>query len=406
MTRHAFELSERLELPVLLRTTTRVSHARGAVKVGKQPEGFKFKTRGHFVKDPGRFVVVPEVARRRHIALLERMKQAQKLSEDSPFNALIGEGRELGIVSSGVAVNYVLDALEELGPLGRVSLLKLGMTNPLPRALCEEFLKSNERILIVEELEPYLEEGLKVIASDLGIRRQIFGKGTGHLPRAFELTPDQVKAVIMGLLGLEESEVERVPPVLPSRPPVLCPGCPHRATYYALKLALGEEFKEAIFATDIGCYTLGMLPPLGMADYLLCMGSSIGTANGFAQATDQRVIAFIGDSTFFHAGIPALVNAVHNQHRFLVVILDNRTTAMTGHQPHPGLEFSASGPATAVSIERLVEGCGVQKKKIHIIDPLKLKRAVEVFKEALKESEQEIAVVISRSPCVLLKSRG
>ena len=193
-------------------------------------------------------------------------------------------------------------------------------------------------------------------------------------------------------------------PLLPDRPPVLCPGCPHRASYYALKLALGPEFEETVFTTDIGCYTLGLLPPLSMADHLLCMGSSIGTAGGFARASDQRVIAFIGDSTLFHAGIPAIVNAVHNRHRFLIVILDNRTTAMTGLQPHPGLEFCAAGPAPAVPIERLLEGCGLSH--IHIIDPLDLQKATEVFEQALKESEEEVTAVISRHPCVLLGSGG
>ncbi|OGF56339.1 MAG: indolepyruvate ferredoxin oxidoreductase subunit alpha [Candidatus Fraserbacteria bacterium RBG_16_55_9] len=403
MVRHAFELSEKLELPVLLRTTTRVNHTRGIVKIGELPKTFTKAAR--FVKEPSRFVVVPAVARQRHKVLIERMGQARQLSEDSPFHMIIGKAQELGIVSSGVAFNYALDAVEELDLTKRIGILKIGMTNPLPCTLCEAFLLSSERILVVEELEPYLENELKVIVADLGIHREILGKGSGHFPQLYEFTPDRVKRAIAELMGIAvEKPVAQTLPPLPARPPQLCAGCPHRATYYALKLALGDEFKNTIFTTDIGCYTLGLLPPLEMADYLLCMGSSIGTANGFTRATDQRVVALVGDSTFFHAGIPALTNAVHGQHKFLLVILDNRTTAMTGHQPHPGLEFSVTGHVPAVAIEDVLQGCGV--RSIHILDPAGLQEAVDVFKEALQESKEEIAVVISRHPCVLLRSGG
>lgn len=403
MVRHGFELSERLELPVLVRTTTRVNHSRGVVKVGELPK--TFKKVAHFSKEPARFVVIPAVARQRHKVLLERMEQARRLSDDSPFQMVIGNAQgQLGIVTSGVAFTYVLDAVEELDLLKKVGVLKLGMTNPVPRTLCEAFLLSNDRILVVEELEPYLENELKVITAELGIQREILGKRSGHFSRMCEFEPDHVKEVIATLTDIRLEKWPRKSVLsLPNRPPQLCSGCPHRATYYALKLALGDELKNTIFATDIGCYTLGLLPPLEMADYLLCMGSSIGTANGFSRATDQRVVAFIGDSTFFHAGVPALMNAVHGKHKFLLVILDNQTTAMTGHQPHPGLAYSASGDAPAVSIEDVVRGCGV--KKTHVIDPAQLKEAVEVFQRALKESEEEISVVISRRPCILLRPR-
>jgi indolepyruvate ferredoxin oxidoreductase alpha subunit len=410
MAKAAFPLSEELELPVLLRLTTRVAHTRAGVEVGKLPQARERRVKGHFEKDPFRFVIVPSVARRAHKLLLERLARAEALSEGSPFNFLLGEGEELGIATSGVSYTYVYDAIEELGAWDRVRLLKLGMSYPLPRELIARFLESVERVLVVEELEPLLEAALRARAQELGLKVKILGKGTGGLSRLYEYDPDRVRSALAQALGLKEEEATTPPPEaepewrLPDRPPVLCPGCPHRATYYALKLALGKEAENTIFTTDIGCYTLGLLPPLSMADHLLCMGSSVGTAGGFARATDQRVIAFIGDSTLFHAGIPAIVNAVHNGHKFLVVVLDNQTTAMTGHQPHPGLASSALGPAEPVPLERLLSGCGV--RKIHVIDPQDLQGAVAAFQEALKESEAELTVVISRHPCVLLGQEG
>lgn len=401
MARAAFELSEELELPVLLRTTTRVSHTRAGVEVGELPRERKVK--GNFKKEPLRFVIVPAVARKLHKLLLKRLERAAALAEKSEFNYIEGEGRELGIATSGVAYTYVLDAVEGLGVQDRVRILKLGMSHPLPRELVAQFLSAVERVLVVEELEPVLETRLRALAQEAAVDIEIYGKGTGGLSRLYEYDPDRVRSAIVQLLNIDYQPHEPLQlstDGLPDRPPVLCPGCPHRATYYALKLALGEEQERTIFTSDIGCYTLGLQPPLSMADYLLCMGSSLGTAGGFARATDQRVVAFIGDSTLFHAGLPALVNAVHNRHKFLVVVLDNRTTAMTGHQPHPGLEFSALGRAPAVSIERLVEGCGV--RRIHTIDPTELQEAVEVFKRALEESREEIVVVVSRAPCALL----
>jgi indolepyruvate ferredoxin oxidoreductase alpha subunit len=396
MAREAFELSERLELPVLLRTTTRVSHTRGVVIVGQKIRDFI--TRGTFVKDPSRFVILPAVARQRHEILRQRMELAQELSERSPLHEIVGEGNELGIVTSGVAFNYVLDAVEELGVFEDVAILKLGMTNPLPRALCEAFFLTRERILVVEELEPYLEDEIKGIVADLGIQREILGKATGHFSRLYELTPDHVIPVIAKLLAIPRNESTRrstgeqsLSLELPARPPVLCPGCPHRATYDVIQTITDEN---VIFSSDIGCYTLGGLPPYQMADFLLCMGSSVGTAGGFSKVTGQKVIAFIGDSTFFHAGIPALVNAVHNDHKFLLVILDNQTTAMTGHQPHPGVQANGTTP---VSIEAIVRACGV--KNVCVIDPYDYEEAALALRDAW--SAQELSVVISRHICPL-----
>jgi indolepyruvate ferredoxin oxidoreductase alpha subunit len=402
MVKKAFDISEELELPVLLYTTTRVNHSREGVTLGELPK--EWKTKGHFEKDPFRFVVVPAVGRQRHKVALEQMEKALGVSESSPFNFIKGEGK-VGIVTSGVSAGYVMDAVEDLGAEEEVSILKLGMTHPLPKKLCESFIKGVGVILVVEELEPYLENEIKVMVADLDLNRRVLGKGSGHFPRLYEFTPDKVKMEIAKVLGvkLEKPETMEVPP-LPPRPPLLCPGCPHRATYYAIKMATKGK---GIYPTDIGCYTLGLLPPINMADFLLCMGSSVGSVGGFAKVTDQKVISFIGDSTFFHAGIPALINAVHNQHPFLLVIMDNQTTAMTGHQSHPGIGFSSwiGGPpetwveAPAVPAEEIARGCGV--KDVWVVDPHNLKETFMAVRQALEV--EGVAVLISRHPCPLLE---
>lgn len=393
MVKEAFALSELVELPVLLRTTTRVSHARGVVEIEKTK---KPSTKGTFERDPFRFSVVPAVARARHKVLLEQMEKTRQWAERSSFNRIM-PGKGMGIVTSGISYAYVMDALAEMG--AKLPVLKLGVTNPLPTSLCERFLRQVDSVLVVEELEPYLEEHIKVIAH----RRQvkILGKGTGHLPRLYELTPTLVREAIErglgGPLGQREQRMD-IDIKAPSRPSTLCPGCPHRATYYAVRSAC----KDAIYPNDIGCYALGLEPPLSTSDLLICMGSSVGTAGGFSQFQDKPVVAFIGDSTFFHAGIPALINAVHNRHPFLLIVLDNRTTAMTGHQPHPGLPLDGMGrKAPAISIEDLARACGVPS--VRTVDPYNIKKTTDVIREAMKRNE--VSVIVSRHPCTLIELR-
>ncbi len=399
MTVFAFELSERLELPVILRTTTRTSHVRAPVTLGPLLEATR--TKGHFEKDPGRFVPVPAVARARHQVLLQRGKEAQVMADGSRFNQRIGQG-SLGIITSGVAVNYVLDALEALEIQDRVEVLKLGFTHPWPVGLLSEFLKSVKTALVVEELEPYLEEAARVVAQERGIKVDILGKASGHLPRLYEFNPAQIREVIAEVAGIEHHPPQRPDlswlPELPPRPPSLCPGCPHRETYLIIKDVLKDLGEEAIYPTDIGCYTLGLLPPIQMADYLICMGSSVGSACGFSATTDQRIISFIGDSTFFHAGLSPLVNAVYNRHRFTLVVLDNETTAMTGHQPTPSQEIMPPGyEHPRVSIEEICRATGV--KKVVTINPYQKKEAREKVKKALEG--RDLSVIVSRAPCIL-----
>ena len=408
MTREGYGISEKLALPLMLRTTTRVNHTRSAVELGEMKTP-KPRGTGVFEKDP-LLVTVPSVARARHPILLKKIEQAEEMAENSPFNKIVefagkqpGAGNEknenIGIITSGVAYCYVADVLRELGISMRV--LKLGFTHPLPKKKCTEFIKSCDSVLVVEELEPYLEEQIKALAYEIGAKTKILGKGTGHFTRLYEYNTDIVRRGIeMALSGQTSSEVitDHSSIKLPSRPPILCPGCPHRATYYAVKQA--AKGKNVIYPTDIGCYTLGRGPPLNMADYLLCMGSSVGTACGFSVATNNHIVAFLGDSTFFHAGIPPLVNAVHNKERFVLAILDNRTTAMTGHQPNPGTDKDGMGyEAPAISLENLVKGCGVEFVKT--VDPRNLKETVQAFREALEFPN--VSVIIAKSPCILLK---
>jgi indolepyruvate ferredoxin oxidoreductase alpha subunit len=337
-----------------------------------------------------------------HVKLLEKYEKARELSNQSGFNRIIGQGK-WGIITSGVSFNYVSDALADLKVQDKFSVLRIGFSYPLPNQIILNFLKGKEKVLIAEELEPYLEEGVKALAQEAGITIPIKGKGPDLFSRLFEYDPGLVRQVIARYFGLPyeaplPAELKDIPP-LPQRPPNLCPGCPHRMTFYAVKKVTGNE---AIYPTDIGCYTLGLLPPLQMADYLICMGSSVTTAAGFARATGKPVIAFIGDSTFFHGGITGLVNAVHNNHKFTLVILDNGTTAMTGHQPNPGVDMARLGqPQTTIKIEDLVRGIGV--RHVVRISPKNVKKMEQAVQEAL--DFDGVSVIISDEICPLYAKR-
>ena len=404
----AFELSEKLEVPVLLRTTTRVSHARGVVEVKTLPWDFykEFK-KGYFKKDMSRFVSVPAIARKRHQVLLEKLKEAKTLANSFHLNKFIKKGK-FGICVSGVCINYVLDILEEFKLSDEVSLLLLSFTHPFPEELAQEFLSYVDTCLVVEELEPYLEDNLRISAQKAGLNTKILGKSEGYLDRALELTPFKIKKALCKILGLSEDYI-KVPPFdfskeLPSRPPTLCPGCPHREAYKIIKevlIELGIE-QNTIYPTDIGCYTLGIVPPLSMGDYLLCMGSSVGTSCGFCKSTDQKIVAFIGDSTFFHSGVAPLINAKYNLHNFTLVVLDNETTAMTGHQPVPSQELKVPllEDHPTISIKKLASALDIPCVEIN---PYKKEEAKELIRPLLKS--KELSIIIAKAPCVLYKSK-
>ncbi|HIJ16708.1 MAG TPA: indolepyruvate ferredoxin oxidoreductase subunit alpha [Thermoplasmata archaeon] len=398
MVKKAFEVSEELGQPVILRTTTRVAHVRGPVTVGEISVGPKKK---EFVKEPARFVTVPAVARARHLVLLEQLSKAEQMADESEFNTVIriGDGGRQGIVTSSAAANYTIDAAKGMGL--HVDVLKLGFSNPVPSKKLLDFLRTHDIVVIVEELEPVLEMQVRSLAQREGLGTKVFGKMDGYMPRAYEFDQAIVTRGLARAFSSDQKETTRceLPQDLPTRPPVLCAGCPHSATYYAVNKATN---KKALFASDIGCYTLGVAPPYSTADLLVCMGSSVGTAGGLAKVNDLPVIAFIGDSTFFHSGIPGLVNAVHQGHRFLVMILDNRTTAMTGHQPHPGSARDPCNPgAISVSIEGVVKGCGV--KWLKVVDPYDTSATTEAVKEAL--TQDSVSVIIARRECALIAKR-
>jgi indolepyruvate ferredoxin oxidoreductase alpha subunit len=394
---YAFDLSEKLQEPVIFRTTTRINHSTGVVSLGeiRQPV-----TRGNFTKDPMNLVVVPAVARKLHVKLLKNYDAAQELAENSEYNFITGSG-SLGIICNGVSYNYVSDAVQDLGIEDKARVLRIGFSHPLPPRLIKGFLKECEKVLIVEEGEPFMEEAVKAMAQEEGLVLPINGKTKDLFTRLYEYNPVQVKQCMATYFDLaytppEIPDLADAPPV-PQRPPTLCAGCSHRATYHEVKKA--TEGMETIFPSDIGCYTLGLLPPLSAADFLICMGSSVGSAGGFSQVNDKKVIAFIGDSTFFHSGIPGLINGVYNNHNFTLVILDNGTTAMTGHQPNPGVDMTRINMEGygRVSIEKVVRAIGVEH--VTIIKPYKVKKSIDAIKEAI--NYKGVSVIISEETCAL-----
>jgi indolepyruvate ferredoxin oxidoreductase alpha subunit len=398
----AYKFSEKLELPVLFRTTTRVNHTRAPVKFGKIPSR---PDKIEFEKEPFRFVPVPAVARKRHLWLLEQIEKARELSEKSPLNFTEGKG-DLGIITSGVSYNYVGEALVIMEI--EAEILKLGITHPIPEKMITEFLKRHKQVLIVEELEPFIETHARRLAHLNKVDVEILGKEQGIFSRAYEYSPrivmDALKEVSTRNTPINWEEIDKKTqklPELPPRPPLLCAGCPHRATYYAIRTATRGK---AIYPSDIGCYTLSIAPPLETADILFDMGSSITTACGLAEVTDQDVVATIGDSTFFASGLPGIANAVYNQHRICVVVLDNRTTAMTGHQPHPGT--GVTGMQKEVPPLDIGEACkGLGVKYVKTVEPFEsMAGLVAEVREMVKWARENHspAVLVSVEPCALL----
>jgi indolepyruvate ferredoxin oxidoreductase alpha subunit len=383
----AYGISEALELPVIFRTTTRVNHARGIVVTGEinDTEG-----KGHFEKDDARFISIPAYARPNRVKLLEKQKKAMELSENSPLNFVEGEG-DVGIIASGVSYTYVKEFVSD------VSILKLGFTAPLPEKKIADFVRDKKYVIIAEELEPYLEDVVLRISAQNGINVPVYGKRSGHLPRQWEYSPD-ILSGISSLVKVEKfgKPLEKANIDLPGRPPTLCAGCPHRGTFAAVKRAVGK--REVVYCSDIGCYTLGAQPPFREADFVLCMGGGAGAAGGFSQVTNQIPIAFMGDSTFFHSGIPPLISSIFNNHKIKMIVLDNRTTAMTGHQPNPGTGRNFGGVSTEpVDIAKLVEGIGVGFVKT--ADPYDIKSMRKTVEEAL--DYDGTAVVIAKRACPL-----
>jgi len=397
MVKIAFELSEQLSLPVMIRTTTRVSHSTGLVKVGEVRKNARIPAFDRTRET----ILLPPIARRKHSELLQKLDHARELSDSSTLNRIVKIGRasSLGLIASSAGFNYAMEACQDLGL--DIEILKIGFSYPLPNERIVSFLKTKKRVLIVEELEPLMEKEIRAISEENDFDVDILGKDTGHFSQLYEYTPDILASALScafldGKPGVRDTK--KPSDDLPQRPPVMCPGCPHSATYYAVKLA--TRGMKPIFPNDIGCYSLGAEQPFNMGDAMLCMGASTGMAEGLSKTLPDPIIAFIGDSTFYHSGMTGLINAIHNRHRFVLMILDNKTTAMTGHQPHPGSSVNSQGePAPSVNLEKAIEGFGVEE--VRVIDPYDLKHSVEVIKDELQR--KTVSVIISRKACALLE---
>ena len=393
MIKSAFEFSEQVQLPVFLRPTTRVCHSCSTIDVSETSGNHSFEG---FVKDP-KWVIFPSLSYRKHIHIEELQGKMSEVFSTLPYNTVIGKGKK-GIAALGIAYSYAKEVLSSIN--AEFKLFKIGTPYPLPKKLAEDFIQGIEEVLVLEELDPVIEEAMLELAAGNCGSPKVLGKNTGHLPFAGEYSFELVKAAILKFAGLENiaDAMPVNPPQLPVRPPVLCAGCPHRGSFYAVKGALKKQ--KAVFSGDIGCYTLGNAKPLEMVDTFLCMGAGITIAQGLQRAEpDTKHIAFIGDSTFFHTGIPGVINAVYNNTDITVIILDNSTTAMTGHQPHPGIGKTMMGSISEkIDIYNLLVACGV--KHITRANPFEYKKAVEAVKDAVAYSGP--SVVIFEAPCIAL----
>ncbi len=387
----AFEYSEKYGEPVIFRPTTRVCHSYQTIDISEDrcehiPEGF--------VKDAGRWVIFPRLSYSNHIKLEENMVKISDEFSTYKYNTLTGSGKK-GIITGGVNYEYVM---EVIGARTDIKVLKIATPNPFPEKLAVEFLEGVEEVLAIEELDPYLEKQLTYVCGKYNKNVVVKGKLTYHIANAGENTVLALSKNIADFLGEEAPKLDKLEetPDLPVRPPVLCAGCPHRASFYAVKMAM--KGKKADFSGDIGCYTLGNAMPLDMVDTCLCMGADVTMAQGLGKIDKEGYhFAFIGDSTFFASGITGVVNAVYNEANMTLVVLDNSTTAMTGHQPHPGTGVTMMGDiVNKISIEKLVEAIGVTK--VVSTNPLNLNTAIETVKSVV--DLPGVKVIIFKSPCI------
>jgi indolepyruvate ferredoxin oxidoreductase alpha subunit len=374
----AFEVSEKYDTPVLVRVSTRISHSQSIVEVCDRSE-FKLKD---YVKNPAKYVMMPAMAKKRHVDVENRMADLKELSNTDEFNKIECGNKEIGVITSGIAYQYAREVF------GDVSYLKLGMVHPLPDKLIKEFACQVKTLYIIEELEPYIED----FAKTLGIK----AIGKEKLPVIGEYSANLISEKIF------DKKIETKPVTdeeIPIRPPVMCPGCPHRGMFYVLK-----KLKLTV-SGDIGCYTLGALPPTQSMDTCVCMGASIGVAHGMEKARGEefgkKTVAVIGDSTFIHSGITGLIDVVYNRGNSTVIILDNSITGMTGHQQNPTTGFTIKGePTKQVDLEKLCNAVGIDR--VRIADPFNIKEFEKIVKEEIQADEP--SVIISQRPCALLKS--
>ena len=397
MVQEAFEYSEKYGTPVFLRPTTRVCHGYAAVDV-KEREEYKINKPEGFIRDTKRWVIFPRLSYQNHLKIEQRNEEMAEEFSAYHRNVICGDPEaKKGIIASGISVTYVSETIK--GMEG-IRLFKVATPFPFPEKLAMEFLTGLDEVLCMEELDPVLEKELLRICGNHHLPVKIYGKLTHNVKQAGENTRQSVKQDIYHFLGVEAEEayVLMDAPKLPVRPPVLCAGCPHRASFYAVKTAM--KGKKSVFCGDIGCYTLGNAMPLDMVDTCLCMGAGINMAQGIGKIEpDTNCFAFVGDSTFFAASITGIINAVYNQANMTVVILDNSTTAMTGHQPHPGTGHTMMGKIVQkINIEAVLRGIGVEV--VETVNPLELAKAVQCVKETA--AKPGVKAIIFKSPCIAI----
>lgn len=418
MIQTAFQVSEEYHTPVIFRSTTRVCHAYASIDVIEKEDYYRNTIEG-FVKDSGRWVIFPRLSFRRHGEIEEALPGMGEALGKLSYNRIEGSpSATVGIACGGISYAYVKEAMgmvsemlgydllgeEQKGDVPGVRLLTVGTPHPFPDSLALTFLKGLEKVLVVEELDPYIERQLMQVAGEHQQEIRISGKRDGMVKKAGENTVESVKENLLEFLqisvpvenGTKEYADGVCPPELPVRPPVLCAGCPHRASFYAVKKAM--EGRKAVFCGDIGCYTLGNAMPLDMVDTCLCMGAGITMAQGFGVVEkDTTCFAFAGDSTFFASGMTGVVNAVYNQHDMVLVVLDNSTTAMTGHQPHPGTGKTMMGDiVNKVSIVKILEA--MELTEVRTVNPLDLDAAVCAVKEVA--DKPGVKAIIFKAPCI------
>lgn len=382
-TKAAFDISEQFDTPVLLRLTTRICHSKSAVEIRERTE----RPVKNYEKNMAKNAMLPAAAKAKHYMVEKRLEELRAFSEKSPYNFMeLNDDAEIGVVASGAAYQYAREALGE-----GASYLKIGFSWPLPSGLLKEFASKVKTLWVAEENDPFLET--EICALGLSCR------GKDVLPVVDELSP---AIIAKAILGKDAPSGPEAAMTVPNRPPLLCPGCPHRGLFYPL-----SKKKNVTVTGDIGCYGLGCLPPLNVGDSTICMGAGFSAAIGFQKAAeaagrDGKVVGVLGDSTFFHSGITGLIDAVVNKFKGIFIIMDNRITAMTGQQDNPGTGRTISGEDTvALDIPRLCEACGVKAGNIFTVDPYDLKEVEGALEKAW--SAEEIAVIATTRPCALLK---
>jgi indolepyruvate ferredoxin oxidoreductase, alpha subunit len=383
--KEAFNISEAFDSLILYRVTTRISHSKGIVEIGEK-EDIEVKP---YVKNIKKYIMIPAHSREKHYEVEARLERLRQYSNSCNLNRVEYGNKKIGIITSGISYQYAREVFGE-----EASYLKIGLSYPLPDKMICEFAKNVDMLYIIEENDPYIETAVKA----MGIKCT----GKELIPICGELNPEIIRRAIVGESNKKESREYKVDINPPFRPPVLCPGCPHRGIFHVV-----SKYKDIVASGDIGCYTLGMMPPLNVTDTIICMGASVSAGIGIQKTNllagrTNKVFAFIGDSTFFHSGITGLINSVYNNIPIVTCILDNSITGMTGHQENPGTGKTLQGmPAPILDIEGLVLSLGIKRENLRVVDPYDLKATEEAVKVA-HASEQPF-VIITKQPCALKK---